>query len=408
VEHRLVELIEKALGWDSAAPMGRGFARGSVNDPELCVRLLTPHRLLDTAMRRSLSPPQFRCFQKGDELRPNQFLTPTISRRGQSLPMANMDTLSHLMTDGCTLVVDGMDAFDPTMEVACRALQWWSRELVQVNTYLTTADAAGFGLHWDDHDVVVVQLAGEKSWEVRGASREAPMYRDASPNSEPSEDIEWAGTMQPGDVMHIPRGYWHTATRTDKDDKGYSLHATFGFVKRTGVDWAAWVADKMRTDVLFRIDLDRFGAKDDQEVQNNVLYAELLRHTESLTIPSYLAAREREQAPSRYVHTGGLFGLATDVVCVTPFPPHIEVDDQGLTVLAVGKRLRVARRAEDAVRLLLSGYPVSLERVRGLTGIDATPLAETFMKEGLCAELTDALRSGFTGLVPTTHCLSTL
>lgn len=234
------------------------------------------------------------------------------------------------------------------------------------------------------------------------------MYRDAAPNSEPPEDVEWSGTMQPGDVMHIPRGYWHTATRTDRDDKGYSLHATFGFVKRTGVDWAAWLADKMRTDVLFRLDLDRFGAKDDQEVQHNVLYAELLRHTESLTIPSYLAAREREQPPARYVHTGGLFGPVTDVVCVTPFPPHIKVSGDEVTVHAVGKRLRLARRAEDAVRLLLSGYPVSLERVAGLTGIDATPLAETFMKEGLCAELTDALHSAFTGLVPATHCLSTL
>lgn len=408
MEHRLVGLIEKALGWDSAAPLGRGFARGSVDDPELLARLLTPQRLLDVAMRRSLAPPQFRCFKKGDELLPSQFLTPTITRRGQSLPMANMDSLSRLLRTGCTLVVDGMDVFDPTMEAACRALQWWSRELVQVNTYLTTADADGFGLHWDDHDVVVVQLDGEKSWEVRGTSREAPMYRDASPNSEPSEDTVWSGTMQPGDVMHIPRGYWHTATRSDKDDKGYSLHATFGFVKRTGVDWAAWVADKMRTDVLFRIDLDRFGAKDDQEVQHHVLYAEMLRHTASLTIPAYLAAREREQPPSRYVHTGGLFGPITDVVCVTPFPPQVEVSDDEVTVLSVGKRLRLARRTEDAVRLLLSGYPVSLDRVTEFTGVDATPLAETFMKEGLCAELTDALHSAFTGLVPVTSCLSTL
>lgn len=32
--------------------------------------------------------------------------------------------------------------------------------------------------------------------------------------------------------MHIPRGFWHQATRDD----GYSLHATFGIVKRVGVN----------------------------------------------------------------------------------------------------------------------------------------------------------------------------
>ncbi|SDL00151.1 Cupin superfamily protein [Lentzea albidocapillata subsp. violacea] len=408
MEHRLIEMIEKALGWSGAAPLGRGFARGSFDDPELYRRLLTPQRLLDAAMRRSLAPPQLRCFQNGEELRPNQFLTSSVTRRGQSLPMANMDTLSRLMRTGCTLVVDAMDTFDPTMEAACRALQWWSHELVQVNTYLTTADAAGFGLHWDDHDVIVVQLAGEKSWEVRGASREAPMYRDAAQNSNPSEEVVWSGTMRPGDVMHIPRGYWHTATRNDRDDKGFSLHVTFGFVKRTGVDWMAWLADKTRTDLLFRQDLDRFGTKEEQGLQHNALYAAMLRHVESLNLPTYLAAREAEQPPCRYVHTGGLFGPVTDIVCVSPFPPDIEVDANEVTVTSVGKRLRLNLRAEAAARLLLSGYPVSLSRVSELTGIDAAPLAEIFMKEGLCAELTDALHSGFTGLVPAASCLSEL
>ena len=87
------------------------------------------------------------------------------------------------------------------MEIACQALQWWSRELVQVNTYLTTADAAGFNLHWDDHDVLIVQLGGEKSWEVRGTSRVAPMYRDTEHSGEPPEEIVWSGTMRTGDVM---------------------------------------------------------------------------------------------------------------------------------------------------------------------------------------------------------------
>jgi hypothetical protein len=42
-------------------------------------------------------------------------------------------------------------------------MQWWARELGQVNAFLTTGEAAAFRLHWDDHDVVIVQVAGEKS-----------------------------------------------------------------------------------------------------------------------------------------------------------------------------------------------------------------------------------------------------
>jgi ribosomal protein L16 Arg81 hydroxylase len=120
--------------------------------------------------------------------------------------MARMDQLGRLMAAGCTIVLDTLDSFDPTMDVTCQALQWWSRELVQVNTYLTTGEASGFNLHWDDHGVIIVQLSGEKSWEVRGPSRVAPMYRDAAVNNEPSDTIVWAGTLQAGDVMHIPAG----------------------------------------------------------------------------------------------------------------------------------------------------------------------------------------------------------
>lgn len=257
MDHYLVQSIEKALGWTGTNGLGVAFARGGVSDLDLCSRLLTPWKLLDVIMRRSLAPPQLRCFQKGIELHPDAYITQQVTRRGQTLPVANMDRLGQFLRSGCTVVLDALDSFDPTMEIACRALQWWSREVVQVNTYLTTNDAAGFSLHWDDHDVVIIQIAGEKSWEVRGASRPVPMYRDAEPNQEPSEDIVWSGTMRTGDVMHIPRGYWHQATRTGRG-AGYSLHVTFGFVKRTGVDWLTWVADRSRERELFRRDIARW------------------------------------------------------------------------------------------------------------------------------------------------------
>ena len=128
------------------------------------------------------------------------YFTDSVSPRGQSIPMVNMHSLGRLLREGATVILDQANVSDPTMEVACRALQWWSHERVQVNAYLTTNDASGFPLHWDDHDVLIVQLAGEKEWEVRGTSRQAPMYRDADPNTTPSEEIVWSGVMKTGDV----------------------------------------------------------------------------------------------------------------------------------------------------------------------------------------------------------------
>lgn len=393
MDHCLVESIEKALGWSDSRPLGTGFAHGSIDDPSLCQRILTPTRLLDVIMRRALAFPQFRVFQQGEELHPDRYLRNVVTRRGQSVSMARMERLAQFLGDGCTVILDTLDSFDPTMEITCQALQWWSRELVQVNTYLTTADAAGFNLHWDDHDVLIVQLGGEKSWEVRGTSRIAPMYRDTEHTGEPPEDIVWSGTMRTGDVMHIPRGYWHQATRTDRsgDGVGYSLHATFGFVKRTGVDWLSWVADRSRADEAFRQDLDRDGS-------SAVLAKRVPQLLAQYPQEVFLTGREQERPSRRHVATAGVFGPVTDVVCMTDFPPRIDANGSTVEVVAVGKALTFAAKAESALRLLLSGNPANIQQVAETTGVNADVLARTLLDEGLCAELTDELAAGYVGV----------
>ncbi|MFC9581592.1 JmjC domain-containing protein [Streptomyces yangpuensis] len=396
MRHQLVEALETALGWTGPAHMGGAFARGRLSDAGLPARLMTPARLLDTVMRRGLSHPQFRAFQNGRELHPGEYFTDTVTRRGQGVRFANMSRLSALMQEGATLVLDELDFFDPSLEVACRALQWWSRELVQVNAYLTTQDAAGFAIHWDDHDVVIVQVAGEKSWDVRGTSRPVPMYRDAAPNNTSPETSIWQGTLRAGDVMHIPRGHWHQATRADQGE-GFSLHLTFGFVKRTGVNWVTWLADQCRRDEVFRTDLDRWGSHGDQQLQEVNLAAALRKLGEDFPPSAFLAAREHERPAARHVQTAGLFGAATGLVCVTDFAPLIEADDEQVRITASGKTITLHGKAEPAVRLMLSGEPVDIENAGIETGIDGRELADILIGEGMCAELTDELSSGYIG-----------
>ncbi|GHI90373.1 JmjC domain-containing protein [Streptomyces xanthophaeus] len=400
MDHHFVTAMEKALGWDGPGALGAAFARGTIEDLDLLDRLLNPTKLLDLVMRRSVTTPQFRIFQDGAELHPGRYIQPSVTRRGQAIPMADMRRVGGLMREGCTMVLDEVDFFDPAMEATCRALQWWARELVQVNAYLTTQDASGFKLHWDDHDTVIVQLAGRKSWEVRGTSRKVPMYRDSAPNAEPSEEIVWQGVMEPGDVMHIPRGFWHQATRDDQGD-GHSLHATFGIVKRVGVNWLAWLADQARAQDLFRYDLDRWNSPGQWEGQQHLLADAVAEMATKLTPQDFFDARERERLAARHVPATGLFGKPAAVVCVTDFEPVIEQHHDAVDVLAAGKKLTFASKAYPALALLLSGHPVDIADATEKTGLDVEQLAEILVKEELCTELTPALSSAYTGLVTT-------
>lgn len=56
-DHRLIQGVEHALGWTGPSALGTQFVKGTLPDSELVTRLLTPRRLLDVLMRRSLSPP---------------------------------------------------------------------------------------------------------------------------------------------------------------------------------------------------------------------------------------------------------------------------------------------------------------------------------------------------------------
>jgi hypothetical protein len=388
MDHQLIYEIEKAFGWNGANGLGREFVQGEI-DVELCDQLLTPTRLLELIMRRSMSPYHLKCLSNGIDVNPDTYLSMTNERRGRNVPMANMRQIGSLLQSGCTFVVPEVNTYDATMDIACRAMQWWCRELVQVNCYLTTGDSGGFDLHWDDHDVIVVQLAGVKSWEVRGVSRPSPMYRDEGLNLEPPDEIVWKGTLQPGQVMHMPRGFWHQATRADLD-AGFSLHATFGMTKRTGVDWLTWLADQSRKTELFRQDLVR--TDDDERTWCQLNLADsAIKMVASTPYPVYLSTREQLRPSARYLQTHKIFGAPAKVVCVTEFPPHVEDHGGTFTVRAAGRSIVFASAVKAAVSELLSGNPVSIAELTAMMRVDMSAVVSTLLDEEICAEITPEL-----------------
>lgn len=388
MRHLLVDNLERAVG----LPGPRGeFARGTLADRWLCERLMTPPRLLDILMRGSVGLPQLRCLRGGVDVHPNAYTTTHDSRRGAGIPIVDMRRLARLLAEGATVVADSVDVVDPVLEVACRALRWWTHETVRVNAYLTTGATAGFPLHWDDHDVIVVQVSGTKEWDVRSVSRPAPMFRDAARNDQAPDGVLFAGELSAGDVLCIPRGHWHQA----RCPGGHSLHLTFGFTRRTGVDWLRWVADHSRAHQGFREDLPH------RDETGSVLAGEVAGLLAERPVGRMLGDIEHAQPPARHVITGGLFSAARVVVCVADRCPRLSLVPGGVTVEGAGKRLTFAGAALPALRVLLSGEPVALDAVDEIDAEVLAQVAAVLVREELCAEMTESLSSAYTGLVPT-------
>jgi bifunctional lysine-specific demethylase and histidyl-hydroxylase MINA len=83
-------------------------------------------------------------------------------------------------------------------------------------------------VHYDDHDLLVVQLRGTKRWYVSNRPSELPNTWQSIPKSAPQLGPHDTLDMQPGDVIYLPRGTWHSV-----DSDSGSLHVSIGYTPLT-------------------------------------------------------------------------------------------------------------------------------------------------------------------------------
>lgn len=83
-------------------------------------------------------------------------------------------------------------------------------------------------VHHDDHDLIVVQLRGDKRWYLSKKPSELPNTWPSIPGDAPDLGPHATIDMRPGDLLYLPRGTYHSV---DSDTE--SLHLAIGFTPLT-------------------------------------------------------------------------------------------------------------------------------------------------------------------------------
>src|ERR1700744_367926 len=68
--------------------------------------------------------------------------------------------------DGYTIVLDGVEQYVRTIGTLARSLEVELNFPTQVNAYITPPQSIGLVPHYDDHDVLILQIQGSKTWHL--------------------------------------------------------------------------------------------------------------------------------------------------------------------------------------------------------------------------------------------------
>jgi ribosomal protein L16 Arg81 hydroxylase len=135
---------------------------------------------------------------------------------------------------GATIILQQAHQLDATLGRFCRGLEYVFCSHVQTNLYLTPPNAQGFKTHYDNHDVFVLQIEGEKAWRLYDKPVDTP-YRGEGFRSEEHKAgaLQAEFVMKAGDCAYVPRGMMHDASTSGEEP---SLHITVGLITRTWAD----------------------------------------------------------------------------------------------------------------------------------------------------------------------------
>ncbi|KLI64204.1 cupin domain-containing protein [Aurantiacibacter marinus] len=140
--------------------------------------------------------------------------------------------------NGATIILPQLHFADGKLYSFCLGLEREFGARVQTNVYLTPPEAHGFGVHYDNHDVFVIQVSGAKEWEIYG-SRDGLPFRGEGFRKGVDEtgELKEKFVLSAGECLYVPRG---TAHRAPNHGNEPSLHITVGILVQT---WAEFMLE---------------------------------------------------------------------------------------------------------------------------------------------------------------------
>jgi len=208
------------------------------------------------------------------------------------------DLVERLLAADASVIVNRVQATVPALGRLCEAVARETQDHVSAGAVATSGQGGALKVHWDEYDIIVLQVEGAKHWFVYGDPVINPVYGLNQRIDEERLGPALEVVLEPGDWLYVPAGWAHCCDTTS----ARSLHLGIMFYPLNAVRAVELVMDSMLANADDRAPL-RFD-KADASVTEAALRKLLVSRIEAMSIDELLRLHQAGPDP-RLTHGGG-------------------------------------------------------------------------------------------------------
>jgi bifunctional lysine-specific demethylase and histidyl-hydroxylase NO66 len=346
--------------------------------------------------QRGLRTPFLRMAKDGSVLPAARF-TRSGGAGASIADQAADDKVLAAMSDGATLVLQGLHRSWPPLVRFGSRLAAELGHPVQINAYITPPQNQGFAPHYDVHDVFVLQVAGRKRWTIHEPVVPAPLdnqpwegHRDAVA-ARAAEPPLIDTVLEPGDALYLPRGTIHSAVAQGET----AIHLTVGVHAVSRYQLVKHLVDlaqddpRLRTSLPMGVDLADPAVLAEQLSETVAVLHERLDNTAAADVAARVGTTLMQR--TRPEPIGPLAQLAAADALAASSPLRLRhalrarmaADADCVRLVLVDRTITLPASAADAVKVILAGGPFTPDELPGLARDDRLVVARRLAREGV-------------------------
>lgn len=315
-----------------------------------------------------------------------------IEKRNNTEPyrLVVIEKLFGLFNDGATIIINAAQTAIPSIASFCSSLEYELKTCVQPNIYITPPNEQGFTPHFDPHDVFILQISGSKEWCLFDAPFPLPVTAQSiSEHHYETKEPKQVITMQPGDMLYMPRGTVHFAKSKD----AASIHITVGLLSRYWFNLLENLVEIAKEDSDFRKMIPLGLQSEEAEEKFLEEFENKLKVLISKTDAKILLERNHEKFVENHLidrkdyFTNLLqvdeINLDTKVSRRTDIEYLIEKNEQEVCIKFGVEKMLLPHFALSSLELFLQDKPFAVREIHGLISDSGKlDLVKKFVKAG--------------------------